>query len=42
MKHLQATAIVARNSLAYVAHVFASGEARRTPGQHCQDAQPRQ
>src|SRR6187399_647820 len=30
MKHLQATAIVARNSLAYVAHVFASGEARRT------------
>jgi acyl-CoA synthetase (AMP-forming)/AMP-acid ligase II len=30
MKQLPATAIVARNSLAYVAHVFASGEARRT------------
>jgi acyl-coenzyme A synthetase/AMP-(fatty) acid ligase len=30
LKHLEATAIVARNSLAYVAHVFASGEARRT------------
>ena len=30
MKPLQATAIVARNSLAYVAQVLASGEARRT------------
>jgi acyl-CoA synthetase (AMP-forming)/AMP-acid ligase II len=30
MKQLQASAIVARNSLAYVAQVFASGEARRT------------
>jgi long-subunit acyl-CoA synthetase (AMP-forming) len=30
LRHLQATAIVARNSLAYVAHVFESGEARHT------------
>ena len=30
MKHLKATAVTARNSLAYVSHVFACAEARRT------------